>query len=93
MPAAQQFIYDSWSQLWVVCVAALSHLYVRQHAVFDRSAKAQQRSRAALAEDSRSYVHRCLFLFALPVVCVWAVRSTDSSEAGMTICVWRQRTG
>ena len=27
----------------------------QQHAVFDRGAKAQQRSRAALAEDSRAY--------------------------------------
>lgn len=27
----------------------------QQHTVFDRSAKAQQRSRAALAEDSRAY--------------------------------------
>lgn len=27
----------------------------QQHAVFDRAAKTQQRSRAALAEDSRAY--------------------------------------
>ncbi len=42
-------------QLAVPAAKTMNSGRQQQHAVFDRSAKAQQRSRAAVAEDSRAY--------------------------------------